>query len=150
MRLTMFTDFGLRTLMRLAGDPDRSFTTDDIAREFGISRHHLMKVVRDLANAGFVVTQRGMGGGFHLRRPAAEITLGEVVRALEHEAFVECFRDDGGGCALTPNCRLKGKLAAAREAFLQVLDGSTLADCAYPRAARKPKGDATGRDMLAG
>jgi Rrf2 family transcriptional regulator, nitric oxide-sensitive transcriptional repressor len=139
MRLTMFTDFGLRTLMRLAGDPDRSFTTDEIAREFGISRHHLMKVVRDLANAGFVVTQRGMGGGFHLARPAEDVTLGEVVRALEHEALVECFREDGGGCALTPRCRLKGKLATAREAFLRVLDGSTLAECAYPRAPRKPK-----------
>lgn len=139
MRLTMFTDFGLRTLMRLAGDPDRSFTTDEIAREFGISRHHLMKVVRDLANAGFVVTQRGMGGGFHLARPAIEITLGKVVRALEHEALVDCFRQDGGDCALMPNCRLKGKLAEAREAFLQVLDRSTLAECAYPRAPRKPQ-----------
>lgn len=140
MRLTMFTDFGLRTLMRLAGDPDRSFTTDEIATEFAISRHHLTKVVRDLAGAGFVVTQRGVGGGFRLARPAEDITLGEVVRALEsREALVECFREDGGDCVLTPRCHLKGKLAVAREAFLRVLDSSTLAECAYPQAPRKPK-----------
>ncbi len=141
MRLTMFTDFGLRALMRLAGEPDRSFTTDEIAREFAISRHHLTKVVRDLASAGYVTTQRGAGGGFRLARAADRITLGEVVRALEsREALVECFRPDGGRCVLTPRCKLQGRLAAAREAFLRELDATMLAECAYPRAPRKPSG----------
>ena len=48
MRLTSFTDFALRTLMRLAGEPTRSFATHEIATEFRISRNHLAKVVRDL------------------------------------------------------------------------------------------------------
>lgn len=80
----------------LAGEPDRSFATSEIAAEFEISRNHLAKVVRDLAEAGFIATQRGAGGGFSLARPAETITLGEVVRALEGgSALVECFRDDG-------------------------------------------------------
>jgi Rrf2 family nitric oxide-sensitive transcriptional repressor len=133
MRLTAFTDFALRALMRLAGDPDRSFSTNEIATEFGISRHHLIKVVRDLANGGFVSTQRGVGGGFRLARSPQSITLGEVVRALEQRhALVECFRDDGGDCVLKPRCRLKTRLAAAREAFMRELDTTTLAECAYP------------------
>jgi len=132
MRLTSFTDFGLRTLMRLAGDPDASFTTDQIAREFEISRHHLTKIVRALANAGYIATQRGAAGGFRLARPAAAITLGELVRTLEAGSpVVECFRRDGGACVLTPRCRLKARLAAAREAFHRELDGTTLQDCAY-------------------
>jgi Rrf2 family transcriptional regulator, nitric oxide-sensitive transcriptional repressor len=137
MHLTMFTDFALRTLMRLAGEPARSFATAEIAAEFGISRNHLAKVVRDLAGSGFITTQRGIGGGFTLARPPQSITLGEVVRALEEEALVECFRADGGGCMLTARCRLKAKLAAAREAFLRELDGTTLAECAYPAPKRK-------------
>ena len=93
------------------------FTTDEIAEEFAISRNHLTKVVRDLAKAGFLATRRGAGGGFRLARPAQAITIGEVVRALElREPLVECFRADGGGCVLTPRCRLKGHLAAARDA----------------------------------
>ncbi len=137
MRLTSFTDFGLRTLMRLAGEPERTFTTEEIATEFAISRNHLTKVVRDLAGAGFLVTQRGAGGGFRLARPAASITLGQVVRVLEQrQALVECFRADGGACTLTPRCRLKRCLAAAEEAFLAALDGTTLAECAY-RAPRR-------------
>jgi Rrf2 family nitric oxide-sensitive transcriptional repressor len=133
MRLTTFTDFGLRALMRLANEPNRSFSTNEIATEFGISRNHLTKVVRDLADGGFVATQRGAGGGFRLARSPHSITLGEIVRTLEQRhALVECFRDDGGTCVLTPRCRLKLRLARAREAFLQELDATTLAECAYP------------------
>jgi Rrf2 family nitric oxide-sensitive transcriptional repressor len=139
MRLTAFTDFGLRALMRLASEPDRSFSTAEIAAEFGISRNHLIKVVRDLADGGFVATQRGVGGGFRLARPAQTITLGEVVRALEQrQALVECFRDDGGDCVLKPLCRLKLRLAAAREAFMRELDKTTLAECAYPGGPKRP------------
>jgi Rrf2 family nitric oxide-sensitive transcriptional repressor len=133
MRLTSFTDFALRALMRLAGEPTRLFATNEIAAEFGISRNHLAKVVRDLADGGFISTQRGAGGGFSLARPPQSITLGEVVRALEaRHALVECFREDGGNCALTPRCRLKRRLAAAREAFMRELDATTLAECSYP------------------
>jgi Rrf2 family nitric oxide-sensitive transcriptional repressor len=140
MRLTSFTDFGLRALMRLAAEPERLFTTDEIARAFGISRNHLIKVVRELAAAGIVATQRGAGGGFRLARPADDITLGEIVRLLEaRSALVECFRPDGGACVLTPKCRLKGRLKAARAAFLRELDCTTLAECAYPARYKAPR-----------
>lgn len=132
MRLTSFTDFGLRALMRLAGDPNRLFTTEDLAQEFGISRHHLTKVVRELGAAGVIVTRRGAGGGLQLARPATEISVGRVARQLEgRQALVECFDPDGGACTLTPDCRLKGRLAAAQEAFFRELDRLTLADCAW-------------------
>ncbi|TCM83543.1 Rrf2 family transcriptional regulator [Rhodovulum steppense] len=136
MRLTQFTDFGLRALMRLAGRPERGFATAELAEEFGVSRHHLAKVVARLAAAGLVETRRGGGGGLRLARPAAEIRLGEVVRLLEaDQALVECFAADGGACTLTPDCRLKGRLARAEAAFLAELDRATLADCAWaPRA----------------
>jgi Rrf2 family nitric oxide-sensitive transcriptional repressor len=139
MRLTAFTDYGLRTLMRLAGEPERLFTTDEIAREFGISRNHLTKVVRDLADAGIVATQRGGGGGFRLARPAGSISLGEVVRRLEaRHAIVECFREDGGRCTVLPRCRLKARLRRAADAFLAELDRSTLAECALETPALSP------------
>jgi Rrf2 family nitric oxide-sensitive transcriptional repressor len=134
MRLTDFTDFGLRALMRLAGEPGRLFTTDELATELNVSRNHLTKIVSELARAGFILTQRGAGGGFRLARPAASITIGAVVRALEdRHALVECFRTDGGGCSLTPKCRLKSRLKAAEEAFLSELDKTALSECAYPQ-----------------
>lgn len=131
MRLSSFTDYGLRVLMRLAGAPDQSISTGQIANEFAISQHHLAKVVQDLGRGGFVNSQRGRNGGLQLARPAQTITLGEVVRHLEQRfAIVECFQADGGSCVLKPRCRLKPRLAAAREAFMSELDQSTVADCA--------------------
>jgi Rrf2 family transcriptional regulator, nitric oxide-sensitive transcriptional repressor len=133
MRLTTFTDFGLRTLMRLAGGMDTVFTTEQLAAELKISRNHLTKVVQELARAGYVQTYKGAKGGFRLAKKPDSITLGEVVRFMEQRyAIVECFRSDGGSCTLTQRCRLKAKLAAAREAFLKELDTTTLAKCAIP------------------
>lgn len=133
MRLTSFTDYGLRVLMRLASEPERVFTTEELATTFGVSAHHLTKVVRALARGGLVATQRGAGGGLRLAHAASEITIGEAVRLLEEpSALVECFRPDGGACVLTPNCHLKGRLNRAREAFLRELDRTTLAECAWP------------------
>jgi Rrf2 family nitric oxide-sensitive transcriptional repressor len=140
MRLTSFTDFGLRALMRAAAAPGELVTTDRISAELAISRHHLTKVVRALAAAGFVQTTRGAGGGFTLARPPERITIGEVVRQLEaRHALVECFRTDGGACLLTPSCRLKSHLARAEDAFLTELDCVTLADCALGPPSPQPK-----------
>lgn len=137
MRLTAFTDYGLRALMRLAADPDRRVTTEGLAKELEISRHHLTKVLRRLAEAEIVATHRGSGGGLRLARDPETISLGEIVRLLEaRQALVECFRPDGGSCVLSPGCQLKGKLATAEEAFLHSLDRTSLADCAHPRPRR--------------
>lgn len=139
MRLTSFTDYGLRVLMQLAGSPGCTFTADAMAREFRISREHLTKVVRELARAGYVRTQRGAAGGFRLAMDPATIRIGAVVRRLEaRHALVECFKPSGSDCTLLPGCRLKGRLVAAREAFFAELDRTTLAECVYvPRSGTK-------------
>lgn len=135
MRLTSFTDYGLRALMRMASEPDRAFSTAEIANEFGISRNHLNKVIQRLARDGFIATRRGAGGGAMLAQPANQIRLGHLVRLLEQDqALVQCFAPDGA-CCVTPLCRLKGKLHTAEAAFLAELDRSTLADIALPAPA---------------
>ena len=131
MRLTSFTDFGLRALMRMASAPDRAFSTAELAGEFRISRNHLTKIMQRLARGGIVATRRGGSGGAKLARSAGEIRLGEVVRLLEAgQPLVECFTPGGGNCVIDGCCRLKGRLRAAEAAFLAELDRSTLADIA--------------------
>jgi Rrf2 family transcriptional regulator, nitric oxide-sensitive transcriptional repressor len=135
MRLTSFTDYGLRALMRMASEPDRAFSTAEIADEFRVSRNHLNKIIQRLARYGVVATRRGAGGGAMLARPAHEIGLGDIVRILEQDqALVECFSSQGA-CCVTPVCRLKGKLHVAEATFLAELDRSTLADIALPALA---------------
>jgi Rrf2 family nitric oxide-sensitive transcriptional repressor len=139
VRLTSFTDFGLRALMRMASAPDRAFSTTELASEFRISRNHLTKIMQRLARGGLVTTRRGGSGGARLARPAGEIRLGEIVRLLEAgQPLVECFAEVGGDCSIDGRCRLKGRLRAAEAAFLAELDHATLADIALsPRAPER-------------
>ena len=137
MRLTSFTDFGLRALMRMASAPDRGFSTAELASEFALSRHHLTKIMAALAQAGIVATRRGGGGGAVLAKPADQIRLGDIVRLLETgQPLVECFQASGGACTIMGCCRLKTRLRSAEAAFLADLDRSALADVALPRMER--------------
>lgn len=130
MRLLAATDVALRLLMRLGAEPDRRRSTEELAAAVGVPRNHVQKIVQDLAEAGLVRTQRGTGGGVVLAADPGSIRLGVVVRRFEAaQALVECFRPDGGACCLSPDCRLRGVLAQAREAFLARLDATTLAEC---------------------
>lgn len=136
MRLTSFTDYGLRMLMRMASEPGQAFSTAELGDEFGLSRHHLTKIMQQLARGGLVVTRRGGGGGARLARPPGDIGLGEVVRLLEvGQALVECFAPGGGGCTIRDCCQLKVRLRRAENAFLDDLDRSTLADITLPARA---------------
>jgi Rrf2 family nitric oxide-sensitive transcriptional repressor len=129
MRLTVHTDYALRVLMYVAVREQPRPTISGIAASYGISRNHLMKVVYQLGVAGYLETVRGKNGGLKLARPAAEIGLGEVIRSTEPDlALVPCFDPVNAVCAISPACRLRNALHQAQAAFLQVLDGYTLAD----------------------
>ena len=137
MQLTRYSDYSLRVLIYLALDPDRLVTIDDIARSYGISKAHLMKVVHQLGLGGFVETVRGRGGGLRLARAAEEIRVGEVVRSTEADmALAECFEAGVSRCAIEPACGLRSVLDEALAAFLAVLDRYTIADLVARR--RKP------------
>lgn len=140
MRLTLFTDYGLRMLMRLASSPDKIFSTAELAGEFGLSRNHLAKIMQHLSGAGLIETRRGGGGGATLAKPASDIRLGDVVAVLEEgQAIVECFARDGGQCTFDQRCGLKTRLRSAEAAFIADLNRSTLADIAFfPRKAADP------------
>ncbi len=133
MRLTSFTDYGLRMLMRMASAPGTAFSTADLAEEFGLSRNHLTKIMQQLARGGIVETRRGGGGGAVLRKDPADVRLGDVVRLLEDgQALVECFGPTGGGCTIEGCCRLKSRLRHAEARFTEDLNCSTLRDIALP------------------
>ncbi len=134
MQLSLHSDYALRVLMALA-TVNRQLSVDEIARRYGISRHHLAKVAQRLQAEGLVETFRGRGGGMRLAQPAGEIVVGEVVRRFENlDSFVGCF-PEGNGCAVNGLCSLKPALAGALEAFLAHLDGYRLSDLVPDRAA---------------
>ena len=135
MRLTTFTDYSLRVLLFLATAPEGRGTIAEVARTYGISENHVVKVVHRLGKHGLLANARGRGGGLRLARAPELINVGDVVRITEEPSvLVECFAAEGD-CAITGACRLAGVLAQAHTAFYQVLDGFTLADL-----LEKPRG----------
>jgi Rrf2 family transcriptional regulator, nitric oxide-sensitive transcriptional repressor len=128
MRLSLQTDFALRTLLFLAAK-DGHHSIAEIARAYGISKNHLMKVAQRLAAEGFIETVRGRSGGLKLARPANALNVGKIVRIMEDTGtFVECFNAATNQCVVTPACGLRHALAGALEAFLLHLDQLTVAD----------------------
>jgi Rrf2 family nitric oxide-sensitive transcriptional repressor len=128
MKLSLFSDYSLRTLMYAALNDD-AVQIDAITAAYGISRHHLGKVVQFLGQHGYLETQRGRGGGLRLGRPAETIRVGALVRLTEgHAALVECFDAASNTCPLDGCCALKRALAEALAAFYTSLDRFTLTD----------------------
>jgi len=135
MKLDKFTDYALRLLVTLAVRPDTRQSVTAIAGAHGLSEHHLSKVASELVRSGFVTSERGRLGGLLLARPAEEITLGAVVRALRgDDPVVECFGPNQS-CKILPACGLRRPLQAAQEAFFAALDPYTLAEVAHNRGA---------------
>lgn len=124
MRLTRYTDFAMRVLLYLGRKPGQLSSISGIAGAYDISQNHLMKVVNDLVNAGYLESVRGRNGGIRLARAPEEINVGVLIRHTE-EGFdlLDC-----GSCLIAPACGLTSVLDEALLAFLRVLDGYSLAD----------------------
>lgn len=128
MRLSLQTDYALRTLMFLASH-EGHHSIADIAANYRISKNHLMKVSQKLVAEGLVASVRGRSGGLMLNRPASTINLGAVVRQMEEVgAFVECFDATANRCVITQQCGLRHALSGAVADFMRHLDQFTIAD----------------------
>ena len=116
--------------------PDRTFSIGDVASQYGLSKHHVAKVINRLVQTGYLQARRGRRGGVWLGCDPKDIQIGSLVRLTESSSpLVECFSDKSNLCRLTPACRLKSALAKALDAFYACLDQHTLADLVDNRVA---------------
>ena len=124
VKLTRYTDYSLRVLLYLGAKGDRLSSIADISRAYAISQNHLMKVVNNLVQTGYVSSVRGRFGGIRLARDPAEISIGALVRQTEDGfKLVDCV-----DCIIAPACVLNGALDEAVDAFMAVLNRYSLAD----------------------
>jgi len=135
MRLTLHTDFALRVLIQVGLNDGKLTTIKDIAQTFDISKAHLMKVVNDLSQKGYLDTVRGRNGGIRLMREPRSINIGQVVRDTENQLDIIGCLEHKGYCPIQRVCVLRGVLRNATDAFLAVLDAYTLADLIKPQRA---------------
>lgn len=132
MHLTAHTDYAMRILMFAASRAQKAdesrFSVEMVSAAFAISRNHAMKIVQRLANAGYLRSIRGRGGGLVLGKSAESLRLGQLIRFLEQDqTLVACFGDKET-CRIGGQCVLQGALQTALNAFYHSLDSLTLAD----------------------
>jgi Rrf2 family nitric oxide-sensitive transcriptional repressor len=129
MRLTTRTNLASRVLMFCAVNGGQVVRSSDIAKACNASGNHLGHVIHQLQQHGFVETIRGRAGGLQLGLKPSEISIGKVFRIFESSVpFAECFAGEQNTCPLTAECRLRGFISRAVEAFYHELDMVTLDD----------------------
>jgi Rrf2 family transcriptional regulator, iron-sulfur cluster assembly transcription factor len=131
MLLSRSCEYGLRAMLHLAGEPAGSYTPiRTVSGTLGIPYAFLAKITQALGSAGLLQAVRGPAGGVTLARPAAEISLKEVVVALDGGAiFTECVLGLPG-CGERRPCPLHAEWAATRARVHDMFEGATLAEVA--------------------
>jgi Rrf2 family iron-sulfur cluster assembly transcriptional regulator len=124
-------DYASRALLSLALHDDVGPTSvRDIAERTGLPQPYLEQILLALKGAGLVQSKRGVGGGYVLARPAAEITLGQIVAAVDGPIVAGDFGEPhtNGACDHEGQCVLLGVWADVGRAMRTQLDSYTLAD----------------------
>jgi Rrf2 family protein len=128
LQLTKRADYGVRAMLALARAPEERLTAPRIAATMHIPAHFLPQVMADLARAGLVHSTAGRSGGYRLAREPGEITLLEVIDAVEgDDRSYDCVLRDAP-CGLDGRCELHGFFADARSALLGRLATTSLAN----------------------
>lgn len=129
MQLTKQANYAVRTLVYCAVNAPRQSRVTEIARAYNMSELSLFKFIKPLVDNGLIETVRGRNGGLRLARPAADITVLEVIQVTEESfALAECFDTGEVNCPLAGNCETNLVLAEALEAFFSVLGKYTIED----------------------
>jgi len=129
LQLTRGGEYAVRAMTYLAERPVGAISSlHDVGRERDIPESFLAKIFQSLVHGGLVVSQRGARGGFSLARPAAEISVREVIEAVDGPiALNGCvlWPDD---CRRSADCRMHDVWLLAQRRMMDVLDGVTLAE----------------------
>lgn len=123
MKINAFADVSLRAIMVLAAAPGGGLlTTQDIADAVGTPYNHVSKAIAKLRELGLVEVERGRRGGSRLSSAGRSATVGQLLRQLDTRTDPADCVAAAGSCPLINECRLRGALSRAREAFYRELD----------------------------
>jgi FeS assembly SUF system regulator len=130
LRITRQTDYAIVLLARFAAAPAGTVkNAPDLAAEGHLPAPMVSKILKHLARAGLVRSHRGAAGGYSLARSPQEISVAEVVVALEGPiAMTECLTGEPGGCAIEHSCPSRPNWARINQAIEAALTQVHLAD----------------------
>ncbi len=139
MKITAQEEYGLRILLRIAGCGDTNgMSIPQLSEGEGISHHYVAKLTRVLRMAGFINSTPGYKGGYVLARPATEIIINDVLKALGGSLFDEGFCGSHGGtlrlCTHSVDCSSRSLWQMTQFIIDQFLNRITLYDLVNPES----------------
>jgi FeS assembly SUF system regulator len=135
LRVTKLTDYATVVLAVLAAEPGALLSASGLAERAGLEAPTVAKLLKPLAQAGLVQAFRGAAGGYRLARPAAEISLVEIIEAMEGPlAMTECSVHEGQ-CGIEQSCGARANWRRINEVVADALRRVSLADMALPAGA---------------
>jgi FeS assembly SUF system regulator len=139
IRITKTTDYGIVLLTYMADDPERRYNAPELAHEVQLPLPMVSKILKILARDGLLASHRGVNGGYALSRPPRQITVSEIITALEGPiAITECIDDGPGECVQEAVCPLRSNWQLINAAIRGALDGLRLSDMARPLPPSAP------------
>ena len=133
IRLSRLSDYGIVLMTQLAARPGVLTTAPELALTSGLPVPTVSKVLKSMAQDGLLESQRGIKGGYALLRPAAEISVADIIRSLEGPiALTECTEAEGGNCDIEPSCPTRTNWVRINDAVVGALEGITLAEMMTP------------------
>jgi len=139
IRISRLTDYGIVLMSHIAAHGDRVHNATEIAGGAHLPLPTVSKLLRLLTKEGLLESHRGVKGGYGLARPAENITVGTIIKALEGPiAITTCTNEMPGECEHEPICPVRGHWHLINIAVRQALDSITLADMAAPRRLALP------------
>lgn len=146
--LSQTTEYALRAMSCLAYEPGQLTPTPTLHKQTKVPSNYLAKVLQSLAQAHLIVGRRGVGGGYKLARPAAEISLLDVVNAIDPiQPIEDCplgLPNHGGNL-----CALHRCIDQAARTLMEQFKGMTLADLVIEAQGSRPLCDADLTERLA-
>ena len=139
LRISKLTDYGTLIMSQMARHPERLLSASELAGLLGLANPTVSKVLKSLARHGLVTGVRGLRGGYSLSRPAAQITIADIVDALEEQPFglTECSAATGL-CDIEENCRVRASWRTISAIVRRALEDVSVASLAQTSHAAQP------------
>lgn len=128
IKLSKLTDYAVVVLGRMAQGDSKLQTASGLSEKTGLPEPTVSKVMKLLARGGLVVSTRGVNGGYSLARAPSDISMADVILALDGPVqLTSCVAGDEECCSHSPNCSMKGKWNPVNDAMKKALENVSLA-----------------------
>jgi len=133
-KISKMTDYGVVVMAQLAQATDAVVTAPDLASGAGLPAPTVAKILKRMARGGLVTSHRGINGGYALSRPAEEISVADIIAALEGPVAVTAcvVGATGEACTVESLCLIRGCWDRVNAAVKRTLGSMSLAEIAAP------------------